>query len=278
MPSGHDRPARRRHARLLVARARSRRCRSSGRLEPHDDLGWRLRLVKSPAEQELLRAASAIGSRAVEAVMDVRASPAPPRPRPPRRASRSWSRPAPCCTASPSPPARTRTTTRRASRRPTTPAGRCSAGDMARVDLYGSVDGYLFDFGRTRVVGRAPDDDQAALLDAVRETTLAGLEAVRPGATVGDIGRACDRHWARRSWCGAGWRRRRASPPGATRPRSAGRSRGSRPPRRRARAGHVPVRREAPAGARRGRRELRGDVLVTAGGYELLTTAPRTFG
>ncbi len=70
------------------------------------------------------------------------------------------------------------------------------AGDMARVDLYGSVDGYLFDFGRSRVVSRAPDADQQALLDAVRETTLAGLEAVRPGATVGDIGRACDRRWA----------------------------------------------------------------------------------
>src|SRR5436305_6909022 len=42
----------------------------AGRLERHDDLGWRLRLVKSPAEQALLRAASAIGSDAVTAVME----------------------------------------------------------------------------------------------------------------------------------------------------------------------------------------------------------------
>ena len=166
-----------------------------GRIEPHDDLGWRLRLVKSPAEQELLRAASAIGSRAVEAVMTACVAGATEAEAAaagiaivvaagaalhgisissgPYAHHYAQSQPAPYD-----------------ARRP------LQNGDMARVDLYGSVDGYLFDFGRSRVVGRAPDAEQQALLDAVRDTTLAGLEAVRPGVTVGDVGRACDRHWA----------------------------------------------------------------------------------
>jgi Xaa-Pro aminopeptidase len=171
------------------------RATGGGRLERHDDLGWRLRLVKSPAEQELLRAASAIGSRAVAAVMEACVPGATEAEAAgagipmvveagamvhgisissgPYAHHYAQSQPAPY-------------DARRA----------LEAGDLARVDLYGSVDGYLFDFGRSRVVGRAPDDDQSALLDAVRETTLAGLEAIRPGATVGDVARACEAHWA----------------------------------------------------------------------------------
>ena len=69
-------------------------------------------------------------------------------------------------------------------------------GDLARVDFYGSFDGYLFDLGRSTVVGHEPTADQQALLDAVRDTSLAGVATVRAGATVGDIARACDDHWA----------------------------------------------------------------------------------
>jgi Xaa-Pro aminopeptidase len=149
---------------------------------------------------------------------------------------------------------------------------------MARVDLYGSVDGYLFDFGRSMVVGRAPDGDQRAILDAVRDTTLAGLEAVRPGATVGDVGRACDRHWAGTELV----RRGLATPTGF------------------AAWGHstslcweepwvtadcavvvepgmclcIEKRQPVPGV---GGANFEETVLVTAGGYELLTTAPRSF-
>jgi Xaa-Pro aminopeptidase len=35
------------------------------------------------------------------------------------------------------------------------------AGDMIRLDLYGSFEGYLFDFGRSRVVGRVSTQEQA---------------------------------------------------------------------------------------------------------------------
>ena len=50
--------------------------------------------------------------------------------------------------------------------------------------------------GRARSVGRAPDDDQAALIDAARESVDAGLAAVRPGAPIGDIARAADASFA----------------------------------------------------------------------------------
>jgi Xaa-Pro aminopeptidase len=153
------------------------------------------------------------------------------------------------------------------------------AGDMARVDLYGSVDGYLFDFGRSRVVSRPPDQGQQALLDAVRETTLAGLDAVRPGATVGDIGRACDDHWAGTELVRLGL----ATPTGFA---AWGHSTSLCWEEPWITAGSDIVlepgmclcveKRQPVPGV--GGANFEETVLVTDTGYELLTTAPRTFG
>ncbi|MDX6376090.1 MAG: Xaa-Pro dipeptidase [Gaiellaceae bacterium] len=248
------------------------------RLEPHEDLGWRLRLVKSPAEQELLRAASAIGSLAVEAVMASCVAGATEAEAAaagiaivvaagaafhgisissgPYAHHYAQSQPAPYD-----------------ARRPLV------AGDMARVDLYGSVDGYLFDFGRSRVVSRPPDQGQQALLDAVRETTLAGLDAVRPGATVGDIGRACDDHWAGTELVRLGL----ATPTGFA---AWGHSTSLCWEEPWITAGSDIVlepgmclcveKRQPVPGV--GGANFEETVLVTDTGYELLTTAPRTFG
>jgi Xaa-Pro aminopeptidase len=166
------------------------------RLEAHDDAGWRLRLVKSPAELALLRHAARIGSAGVDAVMAasvdganeaeaaaagiavVAASGAVV-----HGISISSGLGSVLYAQSQPAPYDVRTTMR--------------AGDLARVDFYGSFDGYLFDLGRSRVVpGADPTPEQQALLDAVRDTSLAGVAAVRAGATVGDIGAACDAHWA----------------------------------------------------------------------------------
>src|SRR3712207_9381322 len=61
---------------------------------------------------------------------------------------------------------------------PSTPAAygrrRLEAGDMLRLDLYGSFEGYLFDFGRSRVVGRPPTQQQQEILDAVRDSVQSG--------------------------------------------------------------------------------------------------------
>ena len=234
--------------------------------------------MKSPAEQELLRAASAIGSIAVEAVMTSCVAGA-------TEAEAAAAGIAIVVAAgaalhgisiSSGPHAHHYAQSQPA---PYDARRTLEAGDMARVDLYGSVDGYLFDFGRSRVVSRDPDNDQRALLDAVRETTLAGLEAVRPGATVGDIGRACDRHWGATELV----RRGLATPTGFA---AWGHSTSLCWEEPWVTAGSDIVlepgmcfcieKRQPVPGV--GGANFEETILVTDDGYELLTTAPRSFG
>jgi Xaa-Pro dipeptidase len=155
-----------------------------------DDLAAGLRLVKSAAELDLLRAAGEVGARAVDAAMEA-AVPGTTEAEIAAAAiseivrmggalyglglsSGPWAH-----TFSPSTPAAY-------SRR------RLNAGDMIRLDLYGSIDGYLFDFGRSRVVGRSPTQEQQEILDAVRDSVRAGTELLRAGETLGAVARRCE--------------------------------------------------------------------------------------
>jgi Xaa-Pro aminopeptidase len=155
-----------------------------------DDLAAELRLIKSEAEVDLLRAAGGIGTRAVDAAMEA-AVPGVSEAEVAAEAiaevvraggalyglglsSGPWA-----YTFSPSTPAAY-------SRR------RLKAGDMIRLDLYGSFDGYLFDLGRSRVVGRPPTQEQQEILDAVRDSVRAGTELLRPGETLGAVARRCE--------------------------------------------------------------------------------------
>ena len=155
-----------------------------------DELAAEMRLIKSGAELDLLRAAGKIGSRAVDAAMEA-AVPGVTEAEVAAEAiaeivraggafyglglsSGPWAH-----TFSPSTPAPY-------SRR------RLEAGDMIRLDLYGSFDGYLFDFGRSRVVGRSPTQEQQEILDAVRDSVRAGTELLRPGETLGAVARRCE--------------------------------------------------------------------------------------
>jgi Xaa-Pro dipeptidase len=155
-----------------------------------DDLAAEMRLIKSEAELDLLRAAGEIGARAVDAAMQA-AIPGVSEAEVAAAAiseivraggalyglglsSGPWAH-----TFSPSTPAPY-------SRR------RLEAGDMIRLDLYGSFDGYLFDFGRSRVVGRSPTQEQQEILDAVRDSVQAGTELLRPGETLGAVARRCE--------------------------------------------------------------------------------------
>jgi Xaa-Pro aminopeptidase len=155
-----------------------------------DDLAAEMRLIKSGAEFELLRAAGEIGTRAVEAAMEA-AVPGVSEAEVAAEAiaevvcaggalyglglsSGPWAH-----TFSPSTPA------------PYSRRG-LEAGDMIRLDLYGSFEGYLFDFGRSRVVGRAPTQEQQEILDAVRDSVRAGTELLRPGETLGAVARRCE--------------------------------------------------------------------------------------
>jgi Xaa-Pro aminopeptidase len=178
-----------------------------------DDLAAELRLVKSAAELDLLRAAGEVGVRAVDAAMEA-AVPGATEAEVAAAAiaeivrvggalyglglsSGPWAH-----TFSPSTPAAY-------SRR------RLKAGDMIRLDLYGSIEGYLFDFGRSRVVGRSPTQEQQEILDAVRDSVHAGTELLRPGETLGTVARRCEevlgasayvrRHGLPRTMMGGTW-------------------------------------------------------------------------
>ena len=160
------------------------------RLVEADDLAAELRLIKSAAELDLVRAAGEVGTRALTAAMEA-AVPGATEAGVAAAAiseivssggalyglglsSGPWAH-----TFSPSTPAAY-------SRR------RLEAGDMVRLDLYGSLEGYLFDFGRSRVVGRPPTQQQQEMLDAVRDSVQAGTELLRPGATLGAVARCCE--------------------------------------------------------------------------------------
>jgi len=156
-----------------------------------DELGHALRLVKSPAEQRLLRAAGVVGSAALDAAMDA-AVPGASESDVVAAAAEHVLRAGGALYGlglSAGPWAHTFSPTRPAAwdgRR------RFAEGDMVRLDLYGSIDGYLFDLARSRVVGRAPDGDQQSLLDAVVDCVAAGVAAIRPGATIGAIAERCE--------------------------------------------------------------------------------------
>jgi methionyl aminopeptidase len=62
-------------------------------------------------------------------------------------------------------------------------------GDIVSVDFGVVVDGYYGDAAITVPVG-AIDPDAARLLKATEESLHAGIAAVRPGATLGDVGAA----------------------------------------------------------------------------------------
>ena len=183
------------------------------RLVEADDLDAELRLVKSAAELDLLRAAGQVGARAVDAAMEA-AVPGATEAEVAAAAiaeiiraggalyglglsSGPWAH-----TFSPSTPAAY-------SRR------RLKAGDMIRLDLYGSIDGYLFDFGRSRVVGRSPTQEQQEILDAVRDSVQSGTGLLRPGETLGAVARRCEevlgasssarRHGPPRAMMGGTW-------------------------------------------------------------------------
>ncbi len=63
-------------------------------------------------------------------------------------------------------------------------------GDLVWVDAGVGFCGYMSDFGRTWVAGRGPNPAEQSLFDRWRAVLHASLAAVRPGATLDDVGRA----------------------------------------------------------------------------------------
>jgi Xaa-Pro aminopeptidase len=68
------------------------------------------------------------------------------------------------------------------------------AGDIFHADSYGAVEGYLFDFGRTCIVGGDSSDEQAALCQGAIDAVEAGLAVIRPGVPASAVFAAVHGH------------------------------------------------------------------------------------
>ena len=66
---------------------------------------------------------------------------------------------------------------------------RIATGDLVTTELTPALEGYFVQICRTLVAGKA-DDAQRRAFDVFREALEAGIAAVRPGATAGDVARA----------------------------------------------------------------------------------------
>lgn len=91
-------------------------------------------------------------------------------------------------------------------------------GDIANVDVTVVVDGWYGDTSRMYVAGR-PSVKAARLMQVTHDALMLGIEAVRPGATFGDIGAAiqgyveAQRMSVVRDFCGHGLGRVFHAPP-----------------------------------------------------------------
>lgn len=155
-----------------------------------DDLLLSLRRIKSPAEQALIRDAAATNRRAVTAFLDAL--------RPGTTESEAVAEAARIVTAegagiyyaaASSGPA---TGLWMSAPLPGYSPRRLQDGDLIRLDLGIVKHGYLSDFGRAAVVGRARPE-QMRLIEVLHRALDAAISAAKPGGTVGDIIAAGDR-------------------------------------------------------------------------------------
>ncbi len=161
------------------------------RLEAADDLGYALRLVKSPAEQRLLREAGRLGAQAMASALAAAVPESTEAHVAAALAEQVVGEGGSVydIVVSSGPVSGTLGPADR-------PAGwtvrRLEAGDLLRIDAYGAVGGYLFDFARTVVVGGAVTEEQAALIEALRSSIDAGVQALRPGVPLSEVAGACE--------------------------------------------------------------------------------------
>lgn len=82
-------------------------------------------------------------------------------------------------------------------------------GDIVNVDVTSIVDGWHGDTNRTYLVGEVPIKARR-LVEVTYEAMMLGIEAAKPGNTIGDIGHAIQRHAEKyrygivRDFCGHG--------------------------------------------------------------------------
>ena len=151
-----------------------------------DRLIEELRLIKSPAEQTVIRRACALGNKTLEALIDsvvegATEAEAVGAAAQVLLAGGGVLYDAACASG---PWAHGYTHARLPS---ADPARRFERGDLFHVDCYGSYGGYFFDFARSRCVGDDPTSAQRALLEAVIEGVEAICSGISPGMTAGEV-------------------------------------------------------------------------------------------
>ncbi|MDN2567471.1 M24 family metallopeptidase [Aquibium sp. A9E412] len=160
------------------------------RLETADDIVAGLRAIKSPGEIALLRRASALGSRTIEAMLEA------------ARPGASHGEIVAAGLDVLVPAGGILYNSFMASGRGGEPARlarsnfptwgsqtRLESGDWIRFGISGALDGYVFDLARARPVGPTTSR-QVALFEAAIACVEETIAAVRPGATAGDLGAA----------------------------------------------------------------------------------------
>lgn len=157
------------------------------RLVDADEVLYALRAVKSPAEQELLRAAGAVGATAMAATMErVEAG---------RTQAELAATAAASILAEGGVPYNLFVEAYGAQRAPERhslsvddAAEPLAESDVFTIDMSGAREGYLFDFSRSRVVSAEATAVQRELLDLTRTIVDAVVAELRPGRTAGDAG------------------------------------------------------------------------------------------
>jgi Xaa-Pro aminopeptidase len=145
-----------------------------------------LRLIKSPAEQQLIRRACEIGNATLEALIDAVVEGATEAE---AQAAAAHTLIAAggvlydaACSSGPWSHGYTH------ARLPSADSTRhLQKGDMFHVDCYGSYGGYFFDFARSRCVGDEPSPEQLGLLEATIEGVETICAAIKPGVTAGEV-------------------------------------------------------------------------------------------
>jgi Xaa-Pro aminopeptidase len=163
-------------------------------LEPADDLVMELRRIKSPGEQRLMREAGLLGAQAMTAALDAAvpdSSEAHVAAALVEHVLREGGAVYDVVVSS-GPASVTLGPSGGAAGAAGWTTRRLMAGDLLRIDAYGSVAGYLFDLARTVVVGGDASDEEAELIEAVRGSVQAGIDVLRPGVALSDVARCCE--------------------------------------------------------------------------------------
>ena len=155
--------------------------------EPADDILRRMRQVKSPAELEMARHASAVGVEWMTTTLEAVAAGKTEAEIVGEGIAHLIKRggyPNDCAFASG--PAAHRIWGSVAIPHWNTER-RLQDGDFVHCDQWGQVNGYLTDFSRSTVVGGTPTDAQREVLEASIAMVESMIEQVRPGVTYGDL-------------------------------------------------------------------------------------------